>query len=68
MKKYLILLAIPLILVGITTTIDVEAQTTITCPEGDLYICWTEPGTSNTVYKGRGEVIITQGKKQLTEN
>ncbi|RZK14198.1 MAG: hypothetical protein EOO43_16700 [Flavobacterium sp.] len=32
---------------------------TITCPSGDLYVCYTIYGAGN-VMKGRGDTIVTQ--------
>lgn len=59
--KNLMYLLILIVLVVFTTsypTSNTEAQTTIDCPEGDIYTCFITQGGTN-VRKGKGRTIIT---------
>lgn len=59
--KNLIYFITLIVLVVFTTTFptsNTEAQTTISCPGGDKYLCYTTAGGTN-VRKGKGRTIVT---------
>jgi hypothetical protein len=60
MKNLIYFLSL-IVLVILTTTFptsNTEAQTTISCPEGDIYTCYITAGGTN-VRKGKGRTIVT---------
>jgi hypothetical protein len=59
--KNLVYLLILIVLVTFTTTFptsNTEAQTTISCPDGDVYTCYITAGGTN-VRKGKGRTIVS---------
>lgn len=60
MKNLIYFLALVGLIVLTTTfpTSNTEAQTTIDCPEGDIYTCYITAGGTN-VRKGKGRTIVT---------
>ena len=74
MKKRVFLIGFVSVLAVISLSFigdDAVAQTTISCAEGDEYLCYTGEGpTGGTVEvrKGPGQVIITIPKKEIIQN
>lgn len=60
MKNLIYFLSL-IVLVILTTTFptsNTEAQTTISCPDGDIYTCYITVGGTNE-RKGKGRTIVT---------